>query len=499
MASAPFRAIIGRFSYAVSQRVIDQVLRAQPFEFGAFIAPEGAPPYFPPLPEGHQEWFLSGEIRGCHYRGVDWDALQPLDEALVERMRECECIFMDMVMRLEWKRSIPYVTRKRWYLRHLRFWNDYLSRRRINLYLAAWMPHEIPDIIIYYLCKDRGISVLYLDAGPVRDTSFAESDWQRSAVQLEERYGQLSQEYGRVTDPEAIPLGDRFARRYRALTTPGGETPPIEAVWRSTYWQAVREMLLRRPVQALRHLARFATPAGIGSLLHMRERRKVIHDRNAFYNAHAIEPDFSRPYVYLTLHFQPEASTVPMAGAYVDQALIAQLLNAHLPDDVLIYVKEHPRESGWLARDVDSYRDFLELKKVRFIARHTDTFALREHCSAVATATGTVGFEAIFRGKPVLLFGHRFFQYAPGVFPIHTSEDCAKAIDAVFRDGAAPTLIQARLFLKAMEETSIHGVINLWHHMVTEIPDDEHVRACTEGIIHQLEGLKRQEDEPRAA
>lgn len=491
---SPIRAIVGRFSYDYSRQALAEMLQKWAFAFCAQISAGTEPRFFPSLPAEQQDWFISSEVRNCHYRGRDLSVLDPIDEALIESMRECEAIFMEMVTRLEWKRSIPYGTRKCWYLAHLRFWNDYLTRHRINLYLSAWMPHEIPDIIIYYLCKVCGIPVLYFEcAAMVRDTSFAEHDWQESAVQIGERFNALLQEYAGTVDPLAIPLGERFEERYRALTEPQGQQPPTSVLRWSTYWSRAFDLLWHRPLRALLHGIYFLTPRGIMRISEALQRAKVRRERNTFYEQHAVAPDLTRLFIYVPLHYQPEASTVPMSGSYVHQVLMVQLLHAHLPEGVLIYVKEHPWESGWLMRDRAYYQELVALTNVRLIRRDADTFALREHCRAVATGTGTAGFEALFRLKPVFLFGHRFYQYARGVHRIHSSYDCAQAMQEIFREGKAPTLVDCRLYLKAMEDTGIHGIFNPWHYKVTRLSDAENLRANREALSHEIGALFHQQ------
>ena len=36
---------------------------------------------------------------------------------MIEKCRDIETVFMDTVVRLEWKRVTPYAVRRRWYLR----------------------------------------------------------------------------------------------------------------------------------------------------------------------------------------------------------------------------------------------------------------------------------------------------------------------------------------------------------------------------------------------
>jgi len=486
----PIRAIVGRFSFDFASRMIENVLREYPFEFCGIISSGVDPRYFHSIPSEKQQWFASSQIRGCEYPGVRWAELEPLDEELIEGMRECEAVFMEMVSRLEWKRHVSYSTRTFWYLRHLRFWNDYLTRHRINLYLSAWIPHEIPDIIIYYLCKLRKIPVVYFGISTILDTSFIEHDWEESNVQTGARYAQLLTRYPDTTDPLAIPLSERFERRYRALVSSAGEVPPPERQELDvSYGKSIRHLLFTRPLLFLRYLFLYLTPAGIARAIRAWQRRMEAGRAMQFYDAHAVTPDLSQSFVYLPLHFQPEATTVPQAGGYADQVLIAQMLNATLSENFLIYVKEHPRPSALQKHDIVFYKQFLDLPKVRLMPRGYDTFVLREHCKATATASGTAGFEGLFRGKPVLLFGHCYYQYAPGAYRIHSTEDCARAVREVFTEGRSPTLLHCRLYLKAMEETCIHGVTDTYCYRVTRLTEQENAANCSAAILKELRDI----------
>ena len=486
----PVRAIVGRFTHEVQHAVIEEVLQEHPFEFVCNISTGRIAKHFDAVPKDRQQWFNSGEVRNCHYEGVDWTDLAPLDEELIEQMRHCEAVFMDLVSRLEWKRSIPYTVRKDWYYRHLRFWSDFIVRHRINLYIAAWIPHEIPDVVIYHLCKLWGIPTRHFeDVSITNDTSFFVCDMEESSVAIKSRYEQLLAEYDDVDDPDRVPLSEHYAQRYDALIQPKGELPPESVLHWSTYWGSVLHGVWRKPVAFLCYALGYCTPCGIRRAASAWRRWRSIRTCTAFYDAHTTEPDLNRPFVYLPLHFQPEASTVPLGGAYGCQLLIAQLLGACLPDDVFIYVKEHPHGSSWLMRSVDYYRDLLAIPNVRLIARNIDTFTLREHCRAVATVTGTAGIEALFRGKPVLLFGHRYYQYARGVYPIHSTEDLRRAVRAIFEERKAPTHMECRLFLKALEDVSIRGTLNPEYILISAFPPEEHVRVNAEVILDALRTL----------
>ena len=481
----PIRAIISHFSFDFSYRAIEAVLKERTFEYCGIISTPEVPKYFNGLPQENQEWFNSSNIRGADYGDIQWDTLAPLDEELIEAMRPCEALFMETVSRQEWKYEIPYMQRKQWYLKQLRFWNDYIKKHRINLYLAAWLPHEVPDVVIYHLCKYYNVSIVYFHMAIEQDTGFIEEDIEISAVQIKTRLEELEKEYAQESDPEKIPL-KRFSERYKALSAREAQKPILESLKHRTYAGNVIKMFLHKPVHFLKCAALYCTPHGLKRLYRTWIRRRVIRERNAYYNKFAVSPDLTKPYVYLALHFQPEASTTPMGGVFANQLLIAQMLDAALPEGIFIYIKEHPKESAWLSRSIEDYKSFVAIPRVRLVARDVDTFALREHCKVVATATGSVGYEALFRNKPVFMFGHRFYQYARGVFTIRKTSDLKDAVKDTFEKGAVPSLKDARLYLKAMEETCVHGTVNPWDRKVSKLSDEEHAKSASSAILEKL-------------
>jgi len=483
----PIRAIVSRFSYSVSRGASEKVIAVRDFEFCGIISVGRDPQYFSGLPKEKQDWFSSSDIRGGNYQGVQWDDIAPLDEQLIEDMRQCESVFMDMVYRLEWKKMVSYQERLRMYYLHLRYWNDYLERHSINLYLSAWIPHEIPDIVIYHLCKLKNIPVLYYHTSTVRDISFAEHDIKDSAIHLGKRYTELLKQYADVVNPLDISLSEPFASCFDALTSPEGQKPPLESFRHQTYWQRIFDYIKHNPFQSLRYTLQYVlTPRGWLRAISNMQRRRVISDREKYYKAHAVQPNLAKQYIYFPLHFQPEASTTPMGGVFGDQLLAISLLSTHLPDGVNIYVKEHYKPSSWICRTTDFYEELLRLPNVHLISMNSDTFALREHCTAVATVTGSAGFEALFRGKPVFLFGHRYYQYARGVFRIYSKQDMATAIRSVFEEHSKHSLIDVRLFLKAMEETGVRGVLNPWHLKVSALQDADHIQSHVDSILQEI-------------
>jgi hypothetical protein len=120
------------------------------------------------------------------------------------------------------------------------------------------------------------------------------------------------------------------------------------------------------------------------------------------------------PYVYFPLHLQPELTTSAVGGVYADQLLALEALSARMPEGHLIYVKENPKQTE-KQRGPLFYKRLRALKNVRVVHLRESSSDLIRGSLSVATITGTAGWEALFHGKPVLVFGSAWYREFPGV------------------------------------------------------------------------------------
>ena len=477
----PLNAIVLRFTNDSAHAALERLMKEVPFSFAASIGHVERP--YSRLPAGAQEWFCSSHVRGGFYKDVDEATLLPLDEDLIEGMRGAEAVFMRLMTRLEFARHFSFEERKRLYYKHLRFWNDYISRHRINVLLSGIMPHEIPDYVIYALCKHLGIPTIIVHQSTIVDCAFMMEDWEISSVKLRDRFRELLK-----AAPAAIPLSPRFEDYVQSLANPHGKK--AITFKRATALDRILLAIRKHGVRSLVGLLLWLL-----SLLSFRAwKRRVQKTRVAWerlrlrraYDALAVDPDYTQTYVYIPLHFQPECSTVPMSGAFADQLMEIELLSQCAPSGVFLYVKEHPRQrrKGMADRTTDFYRRLASFPNVRLIRYDVSSFELREHCRAVATGTGTAGFEALFRGKPALLFGHTFYQYAPGIHSIRTAEDCRRAMEAVITHGEKPDLQAVRLYVRAMEDTCVPASVNEYHRtQASKTSFEENTNAIVRGFL----------------
>jgi hypothetical protein len=128
----------------------------------------------------------------------------------------------------------------------------------------------------------------------------------------------------------------------------------------------------------------------------------------------AKEVDLSCSYVYFPLQLQPELTTNILGGDYADQLSAVEALASLVPAGVRIYIKENPKQTE-LERGPYYFKRLKRLKNVTLISRSFNSRELIKHCQFVGILNGTAGWEALNMGKPVLVFGHSWYQNFTGV------------------------------------------------------------------------------------
>ena len=138
--------------------------------------------------------------------------------------------------------------------------------------------------------------------------------------------------------------------------------------------------------------------------------------------------DLDCKFVYFPLHLQPELTTSAIGKEHSDQLLAIEKLSRLLTDDYSIFVKENPKQGGQM-RGSQFFQRLNRIDKVRLLPSYANTYQLIEKSQFVATITGTVGWEAICKGKNVLVFGIPWYRDLTGIISFHeglTLEEISK-------------------------------------------------------------------------
>jgi capsule polysaccharide export protein KpsC/LpsZ len=202
-------------------------------------------------------------------------------------------------------------------------------------------------------------------------------------------------------------------------------------------------------------------------------------------------PDFNKKFIYIALHFQPERTTSPQGGYFVDQLLMIKTLSSALPKDWLLYVKEHPSQWKPHSSNYTGYRypgyyaEIAKLKNAKIIPITTDNYKLIKNSEAVSTITGIPGWEAVLRGKPAFIFGYSWFMHAPGVFRVRGVRDCREAIKKI-ENGYKVDKQKMLNYIALLDRVSFEGFNDNYGRQVSKIKDEENAMNILKAIEEEL-------------
>jgi hypothetical protein len=293
--------------------------------------------------------------------------------------------------------------------------------RGITHVLFMNIPHLGPDMVLYQVAKALGLQTLVIS-----QTFFADSFFSMRSI---EDFGHLN-----PLAPKGTPL-----------SIEKGSAPDL--FYMSADWQKKGErgkLGLTQVLRCLEFVIR-KKPAKIFDIPYIYQLiqrmaniysvlpkwrdpfGKFFHENElAFFEQQSLfegKPvDWDAKFVYIPLHNQPEMSTQSLGGLFRDQLLVIEAVARALPEGWKIYVKDNPRQ-GTYARGPLFFHRLTRIKGVQLVPMDTSTYELSSIAQLTATVCGTAGWEAIRKGKPVLVFGGAWYKSFPGVFHWHQGID----------------------------------------------------------------------------
>lgn len=139
-------------------------------------------------------------------------------------------------------------------------------------------------------------------------------------------------------------------------------------------------------------------------------------------------------YIIVFLHYQPERTSLPEGQFFVQQLHLVRTLHLACPH-LKIYVKEHPSifvgHFDIRYRNKAFYNELVQMDNVELVDIRIDSFSLLDNALCIATITGTVGVQALIRGKAVLCFGTSSYVGFEGCYAIRNCQDVENAIVSI--------------------------------------------------------------------
>ncbi len=418
--------------------------------------------------------FLSARhgFRACTFEANEFEAFPPA--TLLEALKPAEVVALRMYDRIfrGARTGQAYELRRRLWLQHVAWAYGLLVDGRYRTLIFSEIPHHPFPYVLHSVARVLGLRVLFFAQVQVKDTHVL-------CESIEGMFDPIGAEYTRMVETGEDATYDDLAPHMRAeFDRRTGKHDPFYMGLSDLTW---RGRLYMRSKKFFRADDRLRVHRTIKNGLAYRAARRLV-------------PAEGERFVYFPLHLQPEATTNPMGGVFVDQYLALETLCRALPAGWKVVVKENPAQR-FAKRDYGFYEHLGAMEQVHLVSRKTSTFDLIERCEAVATITGTAGWEALFKGKPAIVFGHAFYRGAPGAIAVEEVESLAAALEAI-ESGSPPTwsVEDLRRFLLAVQRTSLHGVVDAAYLRDSDLPFEASVQRYCRALTAILEGRDPLED-----
>src|SRR3989344_4904107 len=356
--------------------------------------------------------------------GIDTSEFSPPGKDLIERMYKTESIVLTMMNKKF--NDLCVDERRHIYYNMLQYWRGVLKKYKPDAVVFSTIPHTVYDYIIYELAKLENIKTIMFAETGVLNRCIVYEDWQAGSEKLRERILANAGKNFSTDD-----LSEDLRKFYLDKIDPSVDSTPWYMAYQKQKYSG--NIVLRK----LKVIFQSVKDGTIFKKL-PRYFAKLKENLKKEYEKLQSSPDLSQKFIYAPLNYQPERTTCPDGDMFADQILMVEILSTSLPKGWFVYVKEHP--SQWWMRSGTNYSSIrykgyyerlAKIANVKLIPVHSKSSELIEKCQAVATVTGTAGWEALFRLKPALVFGYPWYRDCPEAFITRDAKTCAEALEKV--------------------------------------------------------------------
>lgn len=423
-------------------------------------------------------------FRDCtfgRFKDIDKYSEIPLDSDLLINLSDCESVIIKMMDRYQHSHSLLiYEERINLYHKLLKYWYNYLIKERIDVCVFVVIPHVVFDYVIYSLCKYLGVKTIMFFRLPVLPGKNVSIYMLRD---IEEQIRGLKEAYNyHLNNPNNCTLSNRMSA-YLDLKS-GNEGKTFTGVEKKSRGLK-RYFHLQRYIKYIEYIVPWAKSwleiwGNPHDLMYraLYSVSKVSSNKRVFEN----KPDMTCQFIFVSLHYQPECTTSPMGGIFVHQDLMIDILTRSVPHHIKIYIKAHPRDgmSAMLFKRLNPD------SRTVLIEPSLNSYDLIKSSMAVATITGTSGWEAFLNNKPVLMFGNYFYQDAPGVYKVKSLEDSLAALKQIVEGQGYISDDMVVAFLKAIDEYAFPGWIDNRYAPLSNLSEFENCRNIANRIAAEI-------------
>lgn len=466
--------------------------------------------------DGEEEWVSKNypqarslslmKLRKAEFDFDRFKKITPLDEVTVNALSRYEFYTLDLLEDTT-GHNFSFKERRYYYYDLLRYWNSLLCECKPDIFVSYTWPHVVADYSLNNLCKYYGIPVVFINPSPLFDCNGV--NYHHGSVSLDNLSAFIEDLYH---SDKTFALNEDLERYFKSIRSKEGMTPPYISYFQKTQVEIWNPRFLKKWTKEILRLGKllltgkffnkidaaikhnkhpFESPKSrMNYFQYFMYKERIIKDDKKLkdtYNLFVKGADLKKKYIYYAAAVHPEAG---IWSVNQDQLLILDMLQASIPDDWLIYYKEHPSQfmvgsKGSTARSKEYYERIAAYKSMRIVSSKEDTFKLIDAAQATVSPSGTVAWESIVRGTPALIFGHVWYEACDSVFKITSLQDCRDAIEKI-KNGFKPNQADIERFAAAILTVSFKNIIHGDYiaEQVKKCPDLKHQMERIGDLLH---------------
>lgn len=432
---------------------------------------------------------------GLPAKGIDSSGFVFPSNEIMEKLYNAESEILTMMNRLVIDLSVD--ERKHLYYHYAKYWYGVLQKYQPDAIIFTTIPHDSYDYFLYKLAHIFGIrTILFLDTR-IPGRTLTMDDF---AVGSKRLLDDLTQNKNKNFSVEE--LSEDVQKYYKKMSNIQNNALPDNIKYQSRKFSLIYKikiflsthagwkgiLIVPKGFQYLRknHLIMLKNIYQLLiNIMRPNLKKEYIKLQSKF--------DAQKKFVYVPLQAQPEQSTSPQGGIFVDQIYMVEILSRAIPSDWVIYIKEHPVQ--WMRfgltygasryRRQGYYTQVANIKNVVIVPVETASYDLIDNAQAVVTVTGAAGWEAMLRLKPSIIFGYPWYKDCPSILRAYDVESCRNAIKKIIGGYAVDQ--QAIInYLKSLDNTSLKAFIARSAGNGSNITWEESMHTITQWLVSEL-------------
>lgn len=372
--------------------------------------------------------------------------IKAVDRNILEKLSKYESSFFSWFEDTTgWNYS--FHERREYYLNILSYWNFYLSKTKPDLIFFYTWPHLVCDYPLYLLAKKIfKVNVIYINPIPLFENRFFLSNT------LENINNQFIYKFDLIKNNK-IKIADDVKNFVDRLS--GNKVGLPEYV--TNYFKFLDKINLISFMKEFIKLFLTFKAFNYSSVFYKKNKKPISKKGSRLNNIEYLifrlknylktkklkliykkltKPIERENFILFLGNYQPEVLSNLIAGHDEDILNVINQIKNELPSYWKIYYKEHPNifkcgDKGALWRSENFYKKLSQIDGLKILDYEKNTIDIIDQSRAVATISGTVGIEAIIRGKFALVFGESWYGNSEGVQLIRNLDDLREGIKKI--------------------------------------------------------------------